>query len=191
DLAVTAEFETRNVYLPPLPVALFVLGLGVGPLYLAPCSELYGRRKVYLASSLLFTAFIAGSALSPNMACLVILRFFCGLAGSVGLSLGAGTVRDVFAPSERGKAQAIYALGPQGGPVLGGVIGGVLLQSVPMPEKGTLADIKPVSRRSRMALAVMGHDHCIRGFHRGDGHPATRNIRTIPTRAESVEATKR
>ena len=42
----------------------------------------------------------------------------------------AGTVRDVFGPSERSKAQALYGLGPQGGPVIGGVIGGALLQAL-------------------------------------------------------------
>ena len=130
DLAVVADFQTTDAYLPSLPVAFFVLGLGLGPLYLAPCSELYGRRKVYLASAVLFTALNAGSALSPNMTCLVLLRFFCGLAGSAGPGLGAGTVRDVFAPGERSKAQAIYGLGPQGGPVIGGVIGGALLKAL-------------------------------------------------------------
>ena len=130
DLAIAADFQTTDAYLPSLPVAFFVLGLGIGPLYLAPCSELYGRRKVYLASTVLFTALNAGSALSPNMTCLVLLRFFCGLAGSAGPGLGAGTVRDVFGPSERSKAQALYGLGPQGGPVIGGVIGGALLQAL-------------------------------------------------------------
>ncbi|MCJ1408779.1 hypothetical protein MMC19_002855 [Ptychographa xylographoides] len=127
DLAVAEDFHITNVYLPSLPVAIFVLGLGLGPLYLAPCSELYGRRVVYLFSFALFTIFNAGCALAPNMAILVVLRFFCGIAGSAGPGLGAGTVSDVFAPESRGRAQAIYGLGPQGGPVLGGVLGGFIL----------------------------------------------------------------
>ena len=64
------------------------------------------------------------------MTCLVFLGFFCGSAGSAGPGIGAGTVQDVFAPSERGKAQAVYGLGPQGGPVIGGVIGGALLKAL-------------------------------------------------------------
>lgn len=65
----------------------------------------------------------------PNMAGLVILRFFCGMAGSAGPGLGAATVSDMFAPHERGMAQTVYALGPQGGNVLGRLLGGFLLEA--------------------------------------------------------------
>lgn len=37
-----------------LTVSLFVLGLGVGPLFLGPVSEFVGRRIVYLWSFLAF-----------------------------------------------------------------------------------------------------------------------------------------
>lgn len=114
--------------MPSLPVAVFALGLGMGPLFLAPCSELYGRRIVYLVAFFLFTVLNAGCAVAPNMLALALLRFLTGMAGSAGPSLGAVIVSDLFAPKERGKAQALYGLGPQGGPVLGGVIGAFLLQ---------------------------------------------------------------
>ena len=129
DLAVAEDFHITSVYLPSLPVAIYLLGQGLGPLYLAPCSEMYGRRIVYLVAFILFTILNAGCALAPNMASLTILRFMCGMAGSAGGVLGAGTVSDMFEPKRRGRAQATYALGPQAGPVLGGVIGGFLLEA--------------------------------------------------------------
>lgn len=129
DLAIAQDFHIASVYLPSLPVALYILGLGLGPLYLAPCSEMYGRRIVYLVAFLLFTIFNACCALAPDMATLVTLRLLSGMAGSVGPVLGAGTVSDMFEPKLRGKAQAIYGLGPQAGPVLGGVVGGFLLEA--------------------------------------------------------------
>ncbi len=89
---------------------------------------MYGRRVVYLVAFTIFMLFNAGCALAPNMASLIILRFMCGMAGSSG-ALGAGTVSDMFEPERRGRAQATYALGPQAGPVLGGVIGGFLLEA--------------------------------------------------------------
>lgn len=128
DLSVAEDFHITNVYLPSLPVAVYVLGLGLGPLFLAPCSELYGRRIVFLTAFFLFTILNAGCAVAPNMAALAFLRFLTGMAGSAGPGLGAGIVSDMFEPKERGKAQAVYGLGPQGGPVLGGVIGAFLLE---------------------------------------------------------------
>ena len=130
DLAVTEDFHLTSVYLPSLPVAVYVLGLSLGPLYLAPCSELYRRRTVYLVAFVLFTILNAGCALAPNMASLAILKLLCGMAGSTGPVLGAGTISDMFAPERRGRAQATYALGPQAGPVLGDVIGGYVLQAI-------------------------------------------------------------
>ena len=84
---------------------------------------------VYLVAFILFTILNAGCALAPNMASLAILRLLCGMAGSAGYVLGAGTISDMFDPERRGRAQAIYALGPQAGPVLGGVIGGFVLDA--------------------------------------------------------------
>lgn len=128
DLSVADAFHIKNVYLPSLPVAVYVLGLGLGPLFLAPCSELFGRRIVFLTAFFLFTILNAGCAVAPSMAALALLRFLTGMAGSAGPGLGAGIVSDMFEPKERGKAQSIYGLGPQGGPVLGGVIGAFLVE---------------------------------------------------------------
>ena len=129
DIAIAEDFHINSVYVPSLPVAVYVLGLSIGPLYLAPCSEMYGRRIVYIVAFMFFTVLNAGCALAPNMASLAVLRFLCGTAGSAGAVLGAGSVSDMFDAKRRGRAQATYALGPQAGPVLGGVIGGFVLDA--------------------------------------------------------------
>lgn len=49
------------------------------------------------------------------------------MAGSAGPSLGGASIGDMFSPTERGKAQAIYGFGPTCGPVIGGVIGGFIV----------------------------------------------------------------
>lgn len=64
-----------------LPVALYVLGLGLGPLYLAPLSELYGRRMIYIVFFGIFSIINVGCALVHNAAGLIVLRFVAGLAG--------------------------------------------------------------------------------------------------------------
>jgi multidrug resistance protein len=125
-LEIATEFSLNDPYTPALPVGLYVLGLGLGPLVLAPCSELYGRRIVYLLCFLCFAILSIGCALSPNITALCILRLLSGMMGSAGPSLGASSIGDMFSHEERGRAQAVYAFGPTCGPVLGGVLGGFI-----------------------------------------------------------------
>lgn len=117
-----------NVYTPALPTAMFVLGFGLGPLYLAPLSEMYGRRIIYLSCFAAFTIFNVCCAVSPNITALSIFRLLCGMAGSAGPSIGGGTIGDMFSPETRGRAQSFYSFGPTGGTALGGVLGGFILQ---------------------------------------------------------------
>ncbi|KAI0916858.1 hypothetical protein AcW1_007807 [Taiwanofungus camphoratus] len=125
-LEVDKEMHITNPYVSALPVAFFVLGLGLGPLYLAPLSEMFGRKVIYVVFFGLFSILNVGCALVKNETGLVILRFLTGLAGSAGPSLGGGTIGDMFRREERGGAQAVYGFGPTFGPAIGGLIGGYI-----------------------------------------------------------------
>lgn len=124
---IADDFHLTSAKLPVFPIAFYILGIGMGPLVLAPCSELYGKRIVYLLSFTSFAVLNLGCGFSPNIGVLTVLRFLSGVAGSVGPTLSSGSVGDVFAVAERGKAQAIVSLGPVFGPVLGGVVGGFVV----------------------------------------------------------------
>jgi MFS family permease len=102
-----------------LPLSIYVLALGLGPILGAPLSETFGRRTVYLISPPLAALFTLGAGFSPTFAGLVILRFFAGMFFSPALAIGAGTLADVFHPSERAFATSIYILSPFLGPSLG------------------------------------------------------------------------
>ena len=120
---ITQEFGLTSIYMPNLPVGMYILGLGLGPLCLAPLSELYGRRMVYLCSFTLFTVINVGCALSPDITALSILRLLSGICGSAGPTLGGASIGDMFQREDRGRAQALYALGPTAGPVIGPLVG--------------------------------------------------------------------
>lgn len=124
---IAEDFHLMSIYTPNLPVSMFVLGLGLGPLYLAPLSELHGRRIVYLASFSLFTALNVGCALAPNITALSILRLLSGACGSAAPTLGGASIGDMFQRKDRGKALALYALGPTTGPVIGPLIGAFIV----------------------------------------------------------------
>lgn len=126
-LKIAEDFALTSIYTPNLHIGMYVLGLGLGPLYLAPLSELHGRRIVYLVSFSLFTILNVGCALAPNVTALSILRFLSGTCGSAGPTLGGASIGDMFLRQDRGKAQALYSLGPTSGPILGPLIGAFIL----------------------------------------------------------------
>ncbi len=60
----------------------FVIMLGLGPLILAPLSETFGRRQVYIWCFSIFTLLQIPTALSPNVAFLIVCRTMAGAFGS-------------------------------------------------------------------------------------------------------------
>lgn len=106
----------------------FVVMLGIGPLFLAPLSEEFGRRKIYMICFTIFTLLQIPSALSPNIATLIAMRTLSGFFGSVGIANGGGTISDMFEPSQRAGIFGWYLLGPLLGPTLGPLFGGIIVQ---------------------------------------------------------------
>lgn len=96
----------------------FVIMLGLGPLFLAPLSETFGRRKLYLVCFTCFSLLQIPSALAPNVETLIAMRTLSGFFGSVGIANGGGTISDMFPPSERASVFGWYLLGPLLGPTL-------------------------------------------------------------------------
>lgn len=109
--AVEREFGVGSE-VATLGLSLFVLGLGFFPLVLGPLSEFYGRSPVYFAGFGVFLAFNFGCAFAPNIATLLICRFFAGAAGSAFLSVAGGTIADIFRPHEVGAPMGVYTAGP-------------------------------------------------------------------------------
>ncbi|KAH8591255.1 MFS multidrug transporter [Bisporella sp. PMI_857] len=109
-----------------LGVSLFVLGFAVGPVLWAPLSEMFGRQKLFLATYCAMVAFNAGAAGSLNIQTILVFRFFAGAFGSSPLTNAGGVVADMFQPSERGLAMALFASAPFLGPVLGPIAGSFL-----------------------------------------------------------------
>ena len=60
----------------------FVVFLGIGPLILAPLSETFGRRMLYLVCFSIFAVLQIPTALSPNVETLIAIRSISGFFGS-------------------------------------------------------------------------------------------------------------
>lgn len=124
-----AFHETSNM-MAAFVVSVYILGFAVGPLIIAPMSEMYGRMPLYNISNLLFVIFNIACAVSNSMGMLVAFRFLAGCAGAAPLTLGGGTIADMFPPEQRAGAMAIWSIGPLLGPVIGPVCGGFLVENM-------------------------------------------------------------
>ena len=110
------DLGVHDEVLSQMMLSIFLLAYAVGPLFLGPLSELYGRVPVLQLANLVFLVFnlVCGFATTgPQM---LVFRFFAGIGGSAPLAIGGGILADCFHAEQRGKAIAIYSLAPLLGP---------------------------------------------------------------------------
>lgn len=115
-----------------ITVAIFILFIGIFPLFWAPysgvcrsprrpftpawfrCSLLMysasadGRRPIYLLSLPIFALGCVGTALSHSLVALILTRIVQALGSSPVLSIGAGTISDIYPKQERGTAMGLF-----------------------------------------------------------------------------------
>jgi len=127
--AIQKEFNITNQVELTLTLSIFVLAYAVGPLFLGPLSEMYGRVIILQTSNLLYLFFNLGCGLSQSKTQLIVFRFLSGLGGSAPLALGGGVLSDLFTAEERGKAISIYSLAPLLGPAIGPIAGGFITEN--------------------------------------------------------------
>ncbi|KAI3402925.2 hypothetical protein KGF56_004386 [Candida oxycetoniae] len=126
DIVVKLNTTTSMVN---ISVGIYLLSLGIFPLWWSSFSERIGRRTIYVISFVFFVAFSIGTALSPSIGALIVLRVLQGGSSASVQAVGAGTIADLFAPTERGVAMGWYYLGPLMGPFLAPVLGGAVSQA--------------------------------------------------------------
>ncbi|KAJ5771190.1 uncharacterized protein N7511_003241 [Penicillium nucicola] len=127
--SLAAEFNVTDQVVSQLMLSIFVLAYAVGPLFLGPLSEIYGRTIVLQLANLFFLVFNIGCAVSQTKVQMIVCRFFAGLGGSAPLAIGGGVLSDCFLAEERGKGIAIYSLAPLLGPALGPIAGGFIAEN--------------------------------------------------------------
>ncbi|KAG9223391.1 hypothetical protein CCMSSC00406_0007578 [Pleurotus cornucopiae] len=136
---MSRDFGITSSVVTALTISVFVLAYAIGPLFLGPLSEIFGRSRVVQLANLFYLGqcspsppvFTPDWALAWNIGCgfaqntgqLIAFRFLAGLGGSAPLSIGGGVISDTWGTHERGKAIAIYSLAPLLGPVIGPVAG--------------------------------------------------------------------
>jgi MFS family permease len=112
-----ADFHTSQT-LAAFSVSVFLLGFGSGPLLLAPLSETFGRKPIYIVGFTIFTLTQIPCALSSSISMLIGFRFLQGFFGSASIANGGGTISDMYDALERTRVVGWYILGPLTGKVI-------------------------------------------------------------------------
>lgn len=163
-----------------LPLALYVLAYGVGPLLWAPLCEIptVGRNPVYILTYLLFFVISFPTAVVNNFGALLALRFLQGFFGSPALANGGATFSDMYSLLYVPYQLSWWVFAAWGGPALGPLMAGftvpaedwhwslweivwmaapmMILLLLVMPETSS-SNI--LLRRARRLRALTGHAH--------------------------------
>jgi MFS family permease len=77
-----ADFGNNDATLGSMTVTIYLFGYVVGPVFIGPLSEIYGRKVVLSAANVFFCLWQIGCALAPNIETLIVSRFFSGVGGA-------------------------------------------------------------------------------------------------------------
>ncbi|KAK1700868.1 putative bicyclomycin resistance protein [Colletotrichum godetiae] len=102
-----------------LPLSLYVLALGLGPVLGGPLSETAGRQAVHVIAVVFGGLFALGSGLTHSFSGLCAMRFLSGFFYGPVLAVGSGVLNETYLPVERGLPSTIFILSPFLGPGLG------------------------------------------------------------------------
>ncbi|RAH69675.1 MFS transporter [Aspergillus aculeatinus CBS 121060] len=125
---IKESFEISSDTVVLLGLTTYMLGLAFGCLVFASLSELYGRRPVYLITTLAFACSVIPVALARNIHTILVCRALGGFFGSATIAGGPGTINDVTSRRYRALAFSLWSLGAMTGPVVGPIFGGFIYQ---------------------------------------------------------------
>ncbi|MEO7990974.1 MAG: DHA2 family efflux MFS transporter permease subunit [Chryseolinea sp.] len=96
-------------------------------------ARLFGRKRYYIASIILFTIASYMCGQSSSLLMLVIWRFVQGIGGGALLSTSQGILFDAFEPAKRPMAAGMFGMGIVLGPTIGPILGGLIVDNYSWP----------------------------------------------------------
>ncbi|GAA5972922.1 hypothetical protein JCM11641_004005 [Rhodosporidiobolus odoratus] len=124
---ICAELNTTATVV-NVTVAIYIAIIGFVPLAWAPYASIYGRRPVYVLSLPIFVLGSMGVALCDSLGTLIVTRIIQGVGSCAVLSVGAGTIGDLYPREQRGTAMGWFYLGILFGPATAPAIAGILTE---------------------------------------------------------------
>lgn len=115
---------TANVQ---LTLSLFMIGLGLGNLFVGPISDSIGRKKPLVISMIIFALASLGIVFVENIWIMVFLRFVQGFTGGAGAVISRAIASDMYRGNELTKFLALLMLVNGVAPVIAPALGGLIL----------------------------------------------------------------
>ncbi|RPB28202.1 MFS general substrate transporter [Terfezia boudieri ATCC MYA-4762] len=107
-------------------VAIPALGLAIGPLFWSSVADIYGRRIILIAGTLIAFLATIWSAVATNYANYMVSRFLQGWGVSPAATVGLAVINDLFFEHERGKKVGLWVLAIDTGLLVGPLVGGFM-----------------------------------------------------------------
>lgn len=127
NVAATYGVTTAQI---SLTTGLYMMGLGVGAVFVSPTAILYGKRPVYLVSAVVFICCSIWCSQSPSYTSLCIARVFMGMSLSPVECLPSATIAEIFFLHERAYRIGIYTLLLLGGKNLIPLVSAAIIQTL-------------------------------------------------------------
>jgi multidrug resistance protein len=124
------ELNEPSQIIGTLMVTIYILGFAIGPLFLGPLSELYGRYPVVILSCWSFNLWLLGCGLAPNMPGLIAMRLLAGISGAGVMTIGPAIVADMFPVERRAFATSLIVMAQSLGPTIGPICGGFVAEDL-------------------------------------------------------------
>ncbi|MFS4464340.1 multidrug effflux MFS transporter [Staphylococcus haemolyticus] len=110
-----------------LTLSLFMIGLGLGNLFVGPISDSIGRKKPLVISMIIFALASLGIVFVENIWIMVFLRFIQGYTGGAGAVISRAIASDMYRGNELTKFLALLMLVNGVAPVIAPALGGLIL----------------------------------------------------------------
>lgn len=110
-----------------LTLSLFMIGLGLGNLFVGPISDSIGRKKPLVISMIIFALASLGIVFVENIWIMVFLRFVQGFTGGAGAVISRAIASDMYRVNELTKFLALLMLVNGVAPVIAPALGGLIL----------------------------------------------------------------
>jgi len=121
--AIGAELVPDNPNSAQLVLSAFIVGMGVGTLFIGPMSDAWGRKPVMLGGA---AVYIAGAALAwaaPSIELLILARLMQGLGASGPRVVSLAVIRDLYSGREMARllsfVMIVFTLFPAFAPLIG------------------------------------------------------------------------
>lgn len=128
-----ADLNTTRVKA-TLPLAMFVIGYGIGPLIFSPMSEnaALGRTSIYIVTVFFFFILQIPQSFGPathSLASLTVLRLLAGISASAPMGTGGASASDVMTVPYMPMGIIAWSMAGICGPTLGPLVGSAIINA--------------------------------------------------------------